>query len=79
MWSDSIGLSGLFNIIVTLLSIGLAWWCMQMINFDVLLKNARSGQAKVLQVILSVVVGYTFAKFIIDYAYWSTMLQHLTN
>lgn len=77
MWSDSVGLSGLFNIIVTLISIGLAWWCLQMVNFDVFLKNAKSGQAKVLHLILAVVLGYQFAKFIIDYAYWSTMLSRL--
>lgn len=77
MWSDSMGISAIFNIIICLLSIGLAWWCLQMVNFDVLLKNAKSSQAKVLQIVLSVVIGYNFAKFIIDYAYWSTMLSRL--
>lgn len=77
MWSDSIGFSAIFNIVITLLSIGLSWWCLQMVNFDVLLKNAKSAQAKVLQIILSIVIGYNVAKFIIDYSYWSNMLSHL--
>lgn len=79
MWSDSVGMSGLFNIIVTLICIGLSWWCVQIINFDVLFKNVKSVQSRLLQVILAVVIGYTLAKFIIDYAYWSSMLQHLTS
>lgn len=77
MWSDSVGISGMYNIFVTLLSIGLSWWCLQIVNFDVLLKNAKSGQAKVLQIILSVVLGYHLAKFVIDYTYWSSMIKYL--
>jgi uncharacterized integral membrane protein (TIGR02327 family) len=77
MWMDSIGISGMFNIVVTLLSIGITWWCLQIINFDVLMKNAKSGQSKILQIILSIVLGYNLAKFVIDYTYWSTMLKHM--
>lgn len=75
--NDIIGITGLFNIIVTLLSIGLTWWCIQIVNFDVLLKNARGGHAKVFQIIISIVIGYTLAKFVIDYYQWSTMLKWL--
>ncbi len=74
---DPVGISGLFNISVTILSIGLAWWCLQMVNFDVLLKNAKSGQAKVLQIILSVVLGHQLGRFMIDYIDWSARLKWL--
>lgn len=74
---DPVGISGLFNITVTILSIGLSWWCLQMVNFDVLLKNAKSGQAKVLQIILSVVLGHQLARFMIDYIDWSARLKWL--
>lgn len=77
VWSDSIGITGLFNIIVTLLSIVVFWWCLQMVNFDVLLRNSKSGQAKILQIMLSVVLGHQFAKFLIDYMNWASMLKWL--
>lgn len=76
LW-DSVGISSLFNIFVTLIAIGISWWCLQMVNFDVLLKNAKSGQAKVLQIIISIILGYFLARFVIDYMYWSSMLRYL--
>jgi uncharacterized integral membrane protein (TIGR02327 family) len=74
---SSLGMSGLFNICTVLLSIGLSWWCLQIVNFDVFFKNAKSGQAKILQIILSIVLGYQLAKFVIDYSNWSSMLKWL--
>jgi len=73
----SLAFSSLFNIVVVLICIGFAWFALQSIRFDVFLKDPKHGQAKLLQIILSIVLGYQFGKFIIDYSSWSTGLKHL--
>lgn len=75
--SDSLGVSALFNILVVLASIGFSWWALQSFRFDVFLKSPGLPQAKILQLILSVILGYHLGKFIIEYAVWSSMLSTL--
>ena len=70
-WSSLGLLSGLFPLVVVVLSILLAWWCLQEFRFDLFLKRPRSTQGKLLQIMIAVIIGYEFAKFIIDYFQWS--------
>lgn len=74
---NSLALSGLANIFIVLLCIALAWWSLQQFRFDLFLKNAKSAPAKMLQVLLSIVLGYEAARFIIDYFNWTQLLQGL--
>ena len=69
------GVLGLLYICIVLVCIALAWWALQAIRFDVFLRSPKSGQAKLLQIMLAVIVGYQFAKFIFDYFQWSTLLR----
>lgn len=73
----NLGFAALFHIIVVLISIVICWWALQSVRFDVFLKNYKEGKAKLLQVILSIVIGYQFGKFIIDYSSWSAGLKQL--
>lgn len=75
--SDEFGLSALFNIIVVLAGILLAWWALQDFRLDVFLKNPTQARARVIRLMLAVALGYLFAKFIIEYAVWSSMLKLL--
>lgn len=70
----SMGMNGLLNIVIVLICIGLSWWALQELQLDKMLKRPRSAQGKMLQVLLSVALGYQVAKFIIDYFQWSTWL-----
>lgn len=69
------GINGLYSIIIVLVCIAASWWSLQSIRLDIFLKNPRSGQAKTLQIIISLVVGYELAKFVTDYFAWASMLK----
>ncbi|WP_019535656.1 DUF1146 family protein [Paenibacillus ginsengihumi] len=71
---STMGLNGLLNIVVSLICIGFSWWVLQSLRLEAALKNPRSAQAKLLQVFLSVALGYQIARFIIDYFQWSSWL-----
>ncbi|MCZ8514841.1 DUF1146 family protein [Paenibacillus filicis] len=71
----SMGLSGLLNIVVVIVCIGLSWWALQELKLDAIIKRPRSPQGKALQIFLSVALGYQLAKFVLDYFHWSTWLH----
>lgn len=73
--NHSLGFSGLLNIIVTLMCIGFAWWALQGIKLESIMKHPKGPQAKMLQIFFSVALGHQLARFIIDYLQWSTWLQ----
>jgi uncharacterized integral membrane protein (TIGR02327 family) len=68
---------GLVNIFVYLLFIGLSWWALQEFRFDVLLRRPKSAQSKLLQIFLSVALGYQLARFFLDYLQYSLGLQRM--
>jgi uncharacterized integral membrane protein (TIGR02327 family) len=71
------GFSSVFNIMVTLGCIWVAWWALQNFRFDVFMRNPKGPQSKLLMVMLSIVVGHAVATFIIDYIQWSLLLKWL--
>ncbi|OXM86392.1 DUF1146 family protein [Paenibacillus rigui] len=71
---SSMGMNGLLNITIVLMCIGCSWWALQELQLDKMLKRPRSPQSKLLQIFLSIALGYQVAKFIIDYFQWSTWL-----
>lgn len=73
----SMAVSGLVNIVITILGIGFSWWSLQQFRFDLFLKEPKSPQSKTLQIFLSIVMGYLLSRFFIDYLGWSTMLKRL--
>lgn len=71
----SMGMTSLVSIAVALVCIGLSWWALQQFRFDLFVKQPKSAPAKMLQVLLSVALGYEIARFILDYFNWSRMLK----
>jgi uncharacterized integral membrane protein (TIGR02327 family) len=65
----------LLNIAAALFFIIVAWWALQALKFEKLVRNPRSPQAKVLQIILSIALGSLIATFFTDYLTWFTLLQ----
>jgi uncharacterized integral membrane protein (TIGR02327 family) len=59
------------------MSIAVSWWALQSFRFDMLLKNPKGAQAKALQILLSIALGYQIAQFLIDYSHWSALLKRL--
>ncbi|WP_127581132.1 DUF1146 family protein [Paenibacillus koleovorans] len=74
---NSLALSGLAYICIVLIAIFGSWWALQQFRFDLFVRNPRSAPAKVLQVLLSIALGYQVARFIIDYFNWTQLLQGL--
>jgi uncharacterized integral membrane protein (TIGR02327 family) len=71
----SLAWDGLFSIFVTLGCIVLAWLLMQEVRWDRILRQPHSTKAKLLQLVVSVVLGHLLAKFILDYWYWTGALK----
>ncbi len=65
----------LLNIAAALFFIIIAWWALQALKFEKLVRQPRSPQAKVLQMILSIALGTLVANFFTDYLSWFTLLQ----
>lgn len=74
---QSMAVNGLIYIVIVLVCVAMAWWALQQFKFDLFIKNPRSAQSKVLQIFLSLALGYQVARFIIDYFNWSAMLTGL--
>lgn len=68
---------GLISIFVYLLFIALSWWALQEFRFDVLLRRPKSPQGKMLQIFLSIALGYELARFFLDYLQISLGLQRM--
>lgn len=67
-------MTGMASIAVVVLCIGISWWALQQFRFDLFLKQPRSAPAKLLQVLVSVALGYEIARFLLDYFNWSRLL-----
>ncbi|GGA45711.1 putative membrane protein YwzB [Kroppenstedtia guangzhouensis] len=69
--------SALINILTSLICITLSWWVLQNVRLDLFLRNPGGIQGKMLQVLLSIVLGHGLAVFFIDYLGWSGMIGQL--
>lgn len=68
------GHQALVSIISHLVFIALAWWALQSINIDKILRGSHVFQARVLYILLSIVIGSTVSNFFLDYLLWSQQL-----
>lgn len=73
----TLGAQSLFYLVLTLGCILLSWWAVRIVRWEVFLKDIKSPQGKVLQVLIAVVLGYELAQFLIHYSNWSSMLKGL--
>ncbi|OEF99815.1 hypothetical protein BHF71_01165 [Vulcanibacillus modesticaldus] len=69
--------TSLMGITISLASIVVTWWALQAFKFDLFTQNPKGARAKALQVILSIVIGYQLAQFLINYLGWSYNLKNL--
>lgn len=72
-----LGGQALFNMVLTLLLIAISWWALQCVKMDLFVRDMNGNQAKLLQVLLSILIGYTVARFFIDYIQWTNWLRYL--
>ena len=76
---EDFGLQALISIFSHLVFIGLAWWALQSLKFDMLLRGNHVFQARVLYILLSIALGSTVSNFFLDYLLWSKQLPMMFN
>lgn len=73
----SLGTDSLMRILVTLLCILLTWWALKIVRFDIFVRDIKSIQSRVLQIILAIIIGFQLGQFFISYSDWSSGLRGL--
>ncbi|MBY0123219.1 DUF1146 family protein [Bacillus sp. S/N-304-OC-R1] len=68
------GQQALLSIISHLVFIAVAWWALQAIRIDQILRPNRVVQARVLYILLSIAIGSAVSNFFLDYLLWSRQL-----
>ncbi|GLB59034.1 DUF1146 family protein [Cytobacillus sp. NCCP-133] len=68
------GQQALISIMSHLTFIALAWWALQALRLESLLRANHVFQARVLYVLLSIVIGSVVSNFFLDYLLWSQQL-----
>lgn len=68
------GHQALISIVSHLIFIAIAWWALQSLNFEKLIRGNHVFQARVLFVLLSIVIGSIVSNFFLDYLLWSQQL-----
>lgn len=74
IWNAT-GMTGLFSIVVELLSIFFVWMLLQEVKWETFFQYPRRPKARMLQVVLAVGIGHLFAGFILQYWGYSVMLR----
>jgi uncharacterized integral membrane protein (TIGR02327 family) len=72
-------MAGAINIIMSLVFIGISFWALQAFRFDLFVHNPKGGKAKLLQILLSIMVGGTVSNFFNEYYGWTKMLQQISQ
>ena len=75
--NQALSTNGLVSIIVSLLCIALSWWALQNLKLDLIIRQPRGAQGRLLQLLLAIILGHAVAGFVIDYLSWTQMLKNL--
>ncbi|MEW8987064.1 MAG: DUF1146 family protein [Bacillus sp. (in: firmicutes)] len=71
------GQQALLSIVSHLVFIGVAWWAIQALQIEKIIKKNHVVQARLLYIILSIVLGSAVSNFFLDYLLWSKQLPAL--
>jgi uncharacterized integral membrane protein (TIGR02327 family) len=74
---NDFGQQALLSIISHLVFVALAWWALQSIRLDKLLKPNRVFQARLLYILLAIILGSSVSNFFLDYLEWSKQLPQI--
>ncbi|XJZ27125.1 DUF1146 family protein [Bacillota bacterium Lsc_1132] len=71
---NDFGQQALLSILSHLVFIAIAWWALQAIQLEKLLRPNRVFQARLLYILLAIVIGSSVSNFFLDYLQWSRQL-----
>ncbi|MBP3039909.1 DUF1146 family protein [Bacillaceae bacterium Marseille-Q3522] len=72
-----VGQQALISIISHLIFIAIAWWALQALHFEKLLKANHVVQARILYILLSIIIGTAVSNFFLEYLLWSNQLPYI--
>lgn len=80
---EGFGQVALLSILSHLVFIGLAWFALQAVRLDKVLKPNHVFQARLLYILLAIFLGSSVSNFFLDYLQWSRqlpmILQYIHN
>jgi uncharacterized integral membrane protein (TIGR02327 family) len=76
---NDFGQVALVSILSHLVFIALAWWALQSIRIDKLIKPNHVFQARLLYILLAIFIGSSVSNFFLDYLQWSRQLPLIFN
>ena len=68
--------TGAASMALSLAGVLLAWIALQSVRWDLFVKNVKAPSFQLLLVLLSLVLGHGFARFVMDYVQWSSLLRY---
>lgn len=69
------GMTGLFSIVIVILSIIFVWVVLQEVKWETFFRFPRSPKARLFQVLVAIILGNLFAKFILEYWGYTVLLK----
>lgn len=75
--NQTLSANGLISICVSLLCIAVAWWALQNLKLELIIRQPKGPQGRLLHLLLAIIVGHAVSGFVIDYMSWTQMLRHL--
>jgi uncharacterized integral membrane protein (TIGR02327 family) len=71
---ENFGQIALLSIFSHLVFIGLAWYALQAVRLDKVIKPNHVFQARLLYILLAILIGSSVSNFSLDYLQWSRQL-----
>lgn len=77
MVTDSIGQMALISMISHMIFIYITWRVMTTINFEPLIRKNRVTEARILILFITIAIGTSVSRFVLDILHWSQDLIYL--
>jgi uncharacterized integral membrane protein (TIGR02327 family) len=71
---NDFGQQALLSILSHLVFIAIAWWALQAVRLDKLIRPNHVFQARLLYILLAIIIGSSVSNFFLDYYQWSKQL-----
>lgn len=71
---NDFGQQALLSILSHLVFIAIAWWALQAVRLDKLIRPNHVFQARLLYILLAIIIGSSVSNFFLDYFQWSKQL-----
>jgi uncharacterized integral membrane protein (TIGR02327 family) len=71
---NDFGQQALLGILSHVVFIAIAWWALQAVRLDKLIKPNHVFQARLLYILLAIILGSSVSNFFLDYYQWSKQL-----